>query len=169
MATISTTEYAVLALLGEGQTHGFAIAKELEGDSEIGRVYTVRRPLVYRALERLVEAGLAEGVATEPGDGGPERLVHRMTPSGRQSLDKWMEIPVAHVRDLRLGFLLKVALLNRAGQSPLPLIRSQRAVLEPALDALANPDDADAVDLWRRHNATAAAAFLTDLEERYTV
>ncbi|MGH8947639.1 MAG: PadR family transcriptional regulator, partial [Acidimicrobiia bacterium] len=69
----STTEYVVLGLLTEGPTHGFAISKVLQPGTNLGRVITVRRPLVYRALDRLVDAGLAEPAHTEPGAAGPNR------------------------------------------------------------------------------------------------
>ena len=47
---LSLTEWIVLALVAEGPSHGFAIAKELRADSDLGRVMTVQRALVYRAL-----------------------------------------------------------------------------------------------------------------------
>ena len=60
--------WAVLALTAEGPTHGFAVAKALGSDGEIGRVWSLSRPLVYRALDELVEAGLVEKGAVEPSD-----------------------------------------------------------------------------------------------------
>jgi DNA-binding PadR family transcriptional regulator len=165
---LSTTEYAVLGVLAEGPSHGFAISKLFEPDAELGRVFKVRRPLVYRALERLVEAGHAEEVTTEKGDAGPNRVVHRITGSGRRLLRIWLAEPVRHVRDLRIDFLLKLALLRRAGRSPLALIRKQRRVLEATLQALSESETDDPVELWRRHSAGAAAAYLADLEARYS-
>ena len=53
---LSPTEHAVLGVLAEAPTHGFAIAKDLAPGTSVGRVLTVRRPLVYRALDRLVAA-----------------------------------------------------------------------------------------------------------------
>lgn len=165
---LSVTEYAVLGLLAESPSHGFAIAKELEPDGEVGRVFTVRRPLVYRALDRIVGIGYAEPVTTEKG-GGPTRVIHRITPSGRRRLSRWLTIPVDHVRDLRLEFLLKLVLLTRSDRSPLQLIRAQRSALDPTLTALDEPraPQDDHVELWRQHNAAAAAAYLEDLERIY--
>ena len=54
---LSFVENLVLALIVEGPTHGFAIARDLGRDGAMGRVYEVSRPLVYRAVDRLVEAG----------------------------------------------------------------------------------------------------------------
>jgi len=167
-ARLSTTEYAVLGILAEGPSHGFAVSKELAPEGGLGRVLTVRRPLVYRALDRLVEAGCAEPISTEKGDAGPNRVIHRITRPGRRLLDQWLAHPVSHVRDLRIEFLLKLALLRRSSRSPLDLIRGQRRALEPTLSALYGAEAGDPVELWRRHNAAAATAYLEDLERRYS-
>jgi DNA-binding PadR family transcriptional regulator len=162
---LSVTEYVVLGLLAEGRRHGFALAKELDTGSDVGRVLTVRRPLVYRALDRLTEAGYTEPVITERGK-GPRRVIHRITDAGRARLEEWLNEPVEHVRDLRIELIVKLTLLSRSGHSPFELVRKQRAALAPTLTALddADSDEADHVELWRRHNATAAAAFLEELE-----
>jgi len=166
---LSITEHAVLGLLAEGPTHGFAISRELRPDSFVGRVITVRQPLVYRALARLVEAGLAEAVTVEPGAAGPQRVIHRITPRGRKRLTLWLSQPVQHVRDLRIEFLLKLAFLHRSSASPLALVEGQRAALQETLDALAHPDGetGDPTEIWRKHQAAAAAAYLIELERLY--
>ncbi|HEY6634399.1 MAG TPA: PadR family transcriptional regulator [Acidimicrobiia bacterium] len=162
---LSVTEYAVLGVLAEKPSHGFAISKELGPTADLGRVFTVRRTLVYRALDRMAGFGYAETISTEPG-AGPQRVVYRVTPAGRRRLRRWLAEPVAHVRDMRLEFLLKLELHRRAGGSPLQTIRSQREALAPTLKALAHtePDRDDYAELWRRHNALAALAFLDQLE-----
>lgn len=166
---LSLTEHAVLGLLAEGPTHGFALARALEPGSPVGRILTVRRPLVYRALGRLVSAGFAESVRTEAGNAGPQRVIHRITPRGRRRLAGWLARPVAHVRDLRLEFLLKLVLLQRSGASAAVLVARQRAALRDALAALEEGDGdiSDPVELWRAHNAAAASTFLADLEGRH--
>lgn len=165
---LSVTEHAVLGILAEAPNHGFAISKQLDAASDVGRVFTVPRSLVYRALDRLVDAGHAEQVTTEKA-GGPRRVVHAVTAEGRRELRHWLAEPVDHVRDLRIEFLLKLSLLQRAGLSPISLIRSQRAALDETLDALDDPatDTRDHVELWRRSNAAAAAAYLASLERAY--
>jgi PadR family transcriptional regulator AphA len=165
-ASLSTTEYAVLGVLAEGASHGFALAKLLAADGEVGRVFRVRRPLVYRALDRLVDAGYAEAISTEKGDAGPKRVVHRITRNGRRRLDTWLARPVDHVREIRIEFLLKLTLLHRRGRSRLDLIRDQKEALLPTLSALEEPGTDDYVELWRRHNAAAALAYLDDLASR---
>lgn len=168
MTRVSLTEWAVLAALAERPAHPFAVARLLGKGGDLGRVLTLRRPLVYRAAARLAAADLCRPDHTEPGEGGPERTVYRATSAGRRALAKWLEEPVPHVRDLRTELLLKVRLTVRAGRSPLPLVEAQRAALAPAFLGLAAPVAAeDEVSLWRRHNAAAAQAFLDDLAARY--
>lgn len=165
----STTEYAVLGILAAGPSHGFAISKQLAAGSQLGRVLTVRRPLVYRALDRLAETGYVEPVTTEKGDAGPNRVILSITPAGRRRLNRWLVEPVEHVRNLRIEFLLKLTLLERLHRSPRKLINSQRTALEATLTALDDPqvDPADHVELWRRHNAAAASAYLEELARLY--
>jgi PadR family transcriptional regulator AphA len=167
---LSLTDYAVLGLLAEGPTHGFAISKELGPEGPMGRILTVRRPLTYRALDRLVDIGFAAPMHTEPSDAGPQRVIHRITPIGRRRLKRWLRQPVEHVRDMRIEFQLKLALLHRSGASPLELVRAQRRVLQPTLSVLDNPaeDTPDHLELWRQHSATAAAAYLDHLEVKYS-
>lgn len=163
----SLTEWAVLAVLGEQPRHGFAVARELTASSDLGRVLTVHRPTVYRALDRLVTGGLAERTEEEPGDAGPNRTRHRATRAGRAALKRWFDTPVVHVRDLRIEFLLKLRLLERAGRDVGPLVRAQREALADTLTGLVAGTDGDVVDEWRRHNGVAASAFLAEAE-KYT-
>lgn len=162
---LSLTEWVVMGLLGEGASHGFAIARQLEPETDLGRVLTVHRPLVYRALDRLVAAEMATRQRSEPGSAGPTRTIHDLTPAGRRALEDWSITPVAHVRELRIELLVKLRLLARSGRSPLPLVDAQRRSLSETLDALADLDERpDEVDLWRHHSALAAIGFLDGIE-----
>lgn len=160
---LSLTEWTVLALLAEAPTHGFGIAKELRSGADLGRIITVHRPLVYRALDRLVAAGLAEPHTTEPGDAGPNRTVHRATSRGCAAVEQWLDRPVAHIRDLRIEFLAKLRLNQRRSRDAGRLVTTQRAALADTFDQLTGDEPADVVDMWRRSNATAARQFLDHL------
>jgi hypothetical protein len=120
-------------------------------------------------LDRLVEARLAEPIHTEPGDAGPQRVIHRVTPTGRRRFRNWLGQPVEHVRDIRIEFQLKLAFHQRSGLSPLPLIRAQQETLQPTLVALdsSSGEGPDHVGLWRRYSAQGAAAYLEHLEGIY--
>jgi DNA-binding PadR family transcriptional regulator len=127
----------VLALLAERPAHGFALSRVLAEDGEVGQVWTMRRPRVYRALDDLGEAGLIEAVETKPSDRGPARTVFAATAAGVVALDQWLASPVAHVRDARSELLLKVVLTERAGRDVRPLAAAQHGVLVQLAERLA--------------------------------
>jgi hypothetical protein len=47
-------EWACLGALDAGPSHGFALAEQLGPSGPIGRVWSLSRPLTYRAIDRLV-------------------------------------------------------------------------------------------------------------------
>lgn len=158
---LSLNEWVVLAVLAERPAHGFAVARELAAGGDLGRILTVHRPLVYRALDRIVAAGLAEPAHVEPGAAGPNRTVHRPTRRGRTRLEWWLGEPVHHIRDLRIEFLVKMRLLERGRRDTGALVRAQQAALEAPLRRMTElGPNTDVVDRWRQHNAAAAQAFL---------
>jgi DNA-binding PadR family transcriptional regulator len=129
-------EWSVLALLVEQPGHGWALARQMTRDGEIGAVWSLGRPLVYRALELLDQRGLIEAIGHEPGLRGPNRTIFRATEDGRAALQRWLAEPVEHVRDVRSVFLLKLILVDRAGLDPEPLLEAQRASVIPSIEAL---------------------------------
>ena len=166
-AKLSLAEWTVLALLREQPAHGFALAQFTAPAGELGRIWRIPRPVVYRSLGRLVEVGLIRPDSVEPGL-GPQRTIYAVTPQGRQDVEDWLGTPVEHVRDIRSHLLIKLALLYRAGWDPADLLRRQRAVLDPIAQAIeaqrAEVDGFDAVLLaWRRATAAAALGFLDDV------
>jgi DNA-binding PadR family transcriptional regulator len=129
-------EWSVLALLSDAPAHGWALAEAMSKDGEVGRVWAVGRPLVYRALELLENRRLIEPVGTERGARGPNRSLFQATPEGRDELARWLSEPVDHVRDVRSLLLLKLVLLERAGLDNRPLLQAQRELTVPAITAL---------------------------------
>jgi DNA-binding PadR family transcriptional regulator len=129
---LSLTDWVVLGLLVEEPRHGFALARELGPGNELGELWTVRRPLVYRAIEHLLETGDAEPRAIEPGDQGPDRRVLGATRAGRARLRRWLDVPVEHPRDVRTTLLVKLALLTRRREPLAPLARRQLATFAEA-------------------------------------
>src|SRR5262249_53413185 len=90
----SLPEWAALGLLCERRQHGWAIARELAPSGEIGRVYSCTRPLVYRALGQLREAGLVEEKGTTASEEGPARTTLAATRRGRTAFRKWRDSSV---------------------------------------------------------------------------
>src|SRR3954468_19041632 len=79
---LGLAEQAVLAVLAERPAHGFAVAALTAKDGELGRVWHIPRPVVYRALGRLAEAGLVDAGDAESGP-GPQRTPYAVTAAGR--------------------------------------------------------------------------------------
>ena len=161
---MSLPEWLVLAILGRQSMHGFAVAQLTAHDGELGRVWHIPKAVIYRSIGRLLEAGLIAPECTEPGL-GPQRTVYAATPRGRTAARRWLNTPVDHVRDIRSQLLLKLALLDRAGDDPADLLRRQREVLEPIARAIeAQRDECGGFDAtllaWRRSTALAALDFL---------
>jgi DNA-binding PadR family transcriptional regulator len=162
---LSLAEWAVLALIAEKPTHGWAIVKELAADGDLGRIWTVSRPLAYRALRHLEQLGLIESLGTEPSADGPARTQLGTTPAGRVAVDRWLSAPSSHVRDLRTRLLLQLRFLDGRGLDLLPLATAQLELLTPILAALRDRAEetngfAGLLARWRYESTGAAVRFL---------
>jgi DNA-binding PadR family transcriptional regulator len=166
---MSLPEWVVLAILSQQPLHGFAVAQLTAAGGELGRVWQIPKAVIYRAIGRLLDARLVVPRSTEQGL-GPQRTIYAATPAGVAAARRWLHTPVGHVRDIRSHLLLKLALIDRAGEDPADLLRSQRAILEPIAEAIedqrAQSGGFEATLLaWRRATATAAIDFLDTITE----
>ena len=132
---------------------------------EIGRVWSIRRALVYRTVELVVEDGLVERAGVEPGMRGSPRTLLRLTAAGREAVDRWLPEPVEHVRELRSALLLKLLFLQRSRLDRAPLLRGQRAILVGAIAALEAQTELDSpadvtVRSFRLETARAGIRFV---------
>jgi PadR family transcriptional regulator AphA len=165
--SLSLAEWTVLAVISEHPTHGFAIAQLTAPGGELGRIWHIPRPVVYRAIGRLEEAGLVTPQVVEPGQ-GPQRTIYAATRAGRDAAAAWLDTPVEHIREVRSHLLLKLALLDRAGGNPSGLLKRQKATLAPIASAInaesPRPKGFDAtLHAWRRATTAATMAFLDDV------
>ena len=129
-------EWAVLALLAERPAHGWALASELGSDGELGSVWSLGRPLVYRSIEILAERDLIEPAGHEPGLRGPNRTIYRTTCTGATALVQWLDEPVEHVRDVRSQLLLKLIFAERTGIDPTRMLEAQHVTIRAAVGLL---------------------------------
>jgi DNA-binding PadR family transcriptional regulator len=162
---LTAGEWAVLALLAEGPNHGFALARVMAPEGDVGRVWSVRRPLVYRAAETLARLELVRPTGTEASRTGPQRTVLAATPNGKRAVTRWLRTPVEHVRDGRSLLMLKLLFLDRRGADPTPLLTAQRDVFARQAARLARAADAAegfdrALARWRLETTNAAARFV---------
>lgn len=159
-AGLSFAEHVCLALVTEGVAHGWALGTELGPGADVGRVWTLSRPLTYRAIDGLVDKGLVVRRGHTPGH-GRDRMVLAPTARGRRVARRWLDTPVHHVRDVRTELLVKLVLRTRAGLDNNSLLVAQRDAFAPAIELLTGGDAADdLVTMWRRESARAVRRFL---------
>jgi len=166
--SLSLSEWLVLCLVREQPRHGFAIARLLEADGSLGKVWRVPKPVIYRALQRLEQLGLVRTTEQQATSQGPVRSLIDATPAGREAADAWLTRPVSHNREVRSELLVKLALLDRTGTDPQPLLATQREHLAPLAESLrARLGDATGFDrtlaLWRYETVSATIRFLDAL------
>jgi DNA-binding PadR family transcriptional regulator len=164
---MALAEWTVLVLLSQRPAHGFAVSQLTAPDGELGRIWRIPRPVVYRAIGRLLDAGFITPESVEPGL-GPQRTIYTVTARGREEAERWLSTPVEHVRDIRSHLLIKLALLHRADRDPASLLKRQRVALDPIARAIQAPRaEAAGFDeillAWRRATAAAALGFLDDI------
>jgi DNA-binding PadR family transcriptional regulator len=85
---LTTTEYAVLGLLSEGERSGYDLARVAA--RTIGHIWVPSRSQIYRVLPRLVRWGLAESREIEQ-QGRPDKALYRITDRGMDALRAWVE------------------------------------------------------------------------------
>ncbi len=166
--SLSLAEWLVLCLICEQSTHGFALAALLGAEGEMGRVWRVPKPVVYRALQRLELLGLVRTTEQQPSSHGPVRSLVDATPAGRDQAAAWLSLPAGHNRDVRSELLVKLALLARQSGDPRPLVEAQREQLIPVARALHDRLDAATgfdrtLVLWRCETMAATLRFLDAL------
>lgn len=160
-------EWACLGILYPEPAHGWAIARRLRPDGDIGRVWSVSRPLTYRALDQLTARGDVASVGEEPGDAAPNRTILAATRRGRDHFRRWVRTPVEHLRELRSELLLKLVLADRCDIDIADMLAIQREHIVHLAAALADeagvrserPSD-DVVARWRYESSQAAVRFL---------
>lgn len=134
-------------------------------------MWALSRPLVYRALDQLVETGLIEKGAVEPSERGPHRTSIRATARGRRMVRRWLTEPVEHVRDVRSLLMLKLLFIERSGLDPTPLLAAERELLAPVAAVLEQRERVvtgfeRTLVQWRLESTRAVLRFLDSVAKR---
>lgn len=160
-------EWACLGILYGEPAHGWAVSKRLRPDGDIGRIWTLSRPLTYRSIDQLTARGWVQPIAEEPGAAGPNRTILGATRSGRSRFRSWVVTPVDHLRDLRSELLLKLVFAETVGVDTAGLLEAQAEIVDRQAERLATRQlapsggrDDDVVDLWRIEATAAARRFI---------
>lgn len=135
--------HAVLALLSGKPAHGYELKVSFEeavgeqwGGLNIGHLYQI--------LDRLRRDGLVE-TERQPQPIKPDRLVHHLTPAGREELGRWLAEPSERNRGYRDDFFLKMMAAVHAGdgEAVAAVLTRQRAHLLKELRCLADARSLD--------------------------
>lgn len=154
----------VLALIVLEPRHGWALHEELAPQGEIGRAWTLSRQLVYRAIDTLEADGLVKRAQPKDG-GGADKVIISPSTKGKVYAKKWLNQPVAHLRDVRTELVVKLMLRERAGLPTQLFLQQQRDVFAPVLQSIESSPADTPVNMWRRESASAVKRFLTRLEK----
>lgn len=126
---------AILGLLAQQPRHGYELRAAFEALMGGGEVWEVKPAQIYTTLSRLEDAGLVHQDSVEQ-DGGPEKRIYSLTPSGRAELGEWFNTGVSaeHHRD---EFFVKLMVsLYSDRVDPYQVIRAQRNRLYQDLHAV---------------------------------
>ena len=99
----------VLAMRKTGSGHGYELARSFGPDAPLGSVIRLEPGMVYHHLKKLERLGWVT-VLPDAVPGRPARRPFVLNPSGREELRRWLAEPVAHTREIRLDFLVKLYL-----------------------------------------------------------
>ena len=102
-------EHAILGLLAmdDGSGHGYDLARNFSEGQPLAAVLRLEPGMLYHHLKKLEKTGWVTSVVV-PQPSRPPRQVYAITDSGRAQLDLWLKEPVAHTREIRLEFLVKL-------------------------------------------------------------
>jgi PadR family transcriptional regulator AphA len=155
-------EWACLGVLYAEPAHGWAVAKRLRPDGDIGRIWYLSRPLTYRSLDLLMARDWIHAVGEEAGTAGPNRTILAATRIGRARFRTWLQTPVPHLRDLRSELLLKLVFADLHEVDLREMLDRQREIVRQHASNLttAGGDQTDVVALWRSEASNAAERFL---------
>ncbi len=115
--------YALLGLLLNGERHGYDLKQTV--DREFAPFWRIDFAQLYRSLAKMKKSGWIQS-RVEPGSGGPDRKMYKLTPAGRKAFRAWLQAP-ASGRD---EFFCKVRLANAAGVAIDKLVSRERETLE---------------------------------------
>jgi PadR family transcriptional regulator, regulatory protein AphA len=145
-------EHAILGLLAlrdSGTGHGYDLARQFSPEAPLGNVVRLEPGMVYHHLKKLERLGWVSAVPeVEPGR--PARRLFALTSSGRAELGRWLSEPVAHTREIRLDFLVKLYLALLLDPTlAVRLVDEQRDRCARLVESLANRLQSGHVDTAR--------------------
>ena len=119
-------KYALLGILAEGDLHGYELKSSF--DEKVGEFWSLNYGQIYSTLDRLEKEELVTH-DRQAQERRPDRKIFRITPQGRNELEKWLSTPVTKVRALRDEFFVKLVFMDKTNPGPvLELIEKQKVL-----------------------------------------
>jgi len=115
----------ILGFLALGPMTGYDLKRHF--DSSAAYFWSADKAQIYRTLSSLVADGLAE-TEVVPGDGAPDRILHRITSAGQDALSAWLDSPLDRQSE-RDPFLARLFFAGDDRQRVHQLVTSRRGAL----------------------------------------
>ncbi|CAN5640803.1 PadR family transcriptional regulator [soil metagenome] len=134
-------EYAILGLLYLNQHggHGYDLARQFGPGEPLGEILHLEPGMLYHHLKRLERNGWLTSDMAQEGL-RPRKQVYRISSDGEAELQRWLQAPVEHTREIRLEFLVKLYFARQLDlKIAETLLQSQRAMLHALLAQLDAP------------------------------
>jgi PadR family transcriptional regulator AphA len=142
-------ESTLLGLIALEPRHGYDLAREFVPETVLGDIVHLELGMLYSHLKRLESDGFISATI-ETQAARPPRKIYQVTPSGEQELQRWLREPVAHTRDLRLEFLMKLYIARRYDpRAANELVIGQYALCLGFVESLREQRDAEMDDFRR--------------------
>lgn len=140
----------ILGFLSIGPMTGYDLKRHF--DSSAAYFWSADKAQIYRTLASLVADGLAE-TEVVPGDGAPDRILHRITPAGQSALDAWLASPLDRQPE-RDPFLARLFFVGDDSDLVRRLVTARRSAVGTFVQDLEQVR-AEAPQVERRQNAAA--------------
>jgi PadR family transcriptional regulator AphA len=133
-------EHAILGLLwlaeADGSGYGYDLARHFADGQPLAEILRLEPGMLYHHLKKLDRSGWVSA-ELDAGGARPPRRVYHLTAAGRAQLLRWLGEPVAHTREVRLEFLVKLYFARRLDpERATKLLAEQLATLQRIADSL---------------------------------
>jgi len=99
--------YAILGFLYKKDKHGYVVFKEVSNQEGFGQIFRIKIGKLYSILNTLEENKYLSSHIKREGVKPPKKIF-RITKTGYEAFEKWMENPVKHGRQIRSILLMKL-------------------------------------------------------------
>jgi PadR family transcriptional regulator AphA len=128
--TSTPFEIILLGFIAENPLHGYDLFKVLSQPGGISDVWHINQSNLYAMLESLEAQGYLISHMIQIGS-SPMRKEYHITAAGSMVLEKWLQEPVRHGRDMRQIFLAKLYFAMRENpDTAMKLVTKQRSIAE---------------------------------------